>query len=180
MKKVIILTAGLILFLAGCVQEPVCNDPYILVGYDCCLDEDSNGVCDTDEKHNETSEKEPTFENPIVVEKIVERIIYLEGECRKFDFDVNLEACVDDEITFSNLNKGTLHYADVKLYDKNDNLISEERFRTQLVPYKKRTYQYDDVETAVKAVVIPTVEFEDEDFICEEKTFALKCHGDED
>ena len=35
----------------GCKQQPtaVCNKPYILVGTDCCLDQNDNGICDSDE-----------------------------------------------------------------------------------------------------------------------------------
>jgi hypothetical protein len=44
------------LLLAGCVtQGPVCNNPYIPVGKDCCLDKDDNGVCDKDEAGTPTS-----------------------------------------------------------------------------------------------------------------------------
>jgi len=32
------------------VLKPVCNSPYILVGTDCCLDENSNNICDRDEE----------------------------------------------------------------------------------------------------------------------------------
>ncbi len=39
---------SLILF-AGCNSGPVCKKPYILVGNDCCLDQNDNGVCDSDE-----------------------------------------------------------------------------------------------------------------------------------
>ena len=31
-------------------QQAVCNKPYILIGNDCCLDKDDNGICDNDEK----------------------------------------------------------------------------------------------------------------------------------
>lgn len=29
---------------------PVCNEPYILVGTECCLDQDANAICDADEE----------------------------------------------------------------------------------------------------------------------------------
>jgi len=37
--------------LPGCVQtsKVVCNEPYLLVGTNCCLDKDDSGVCDKDE-----------------------------------------------------------------------------------------------------------------------------------
>lgn len=37
--------------------QPVCNKPYILVGNDCCLDKDDNGICDKDESEKEIEEK---------------------------------------------------------------------------------------------------------------------------
>jgi len=179
MRLFYILLLVLILFLVGCNVQPVCNDPYILVGVECCLDENGNNICDIDED----LEEEPKVESPgevRIVERIVEKIIYVEGDCRKVDFDVRLEACLDDEITFHNINKGTLHYLDVKLYDKDDELIDERKFRTQLSPYKRRTYDYGEVDKAVRAVVLPTVEFDDEDIVCPEKTFELECYGDEE
>ncbi|MFQ5406766.1 MAG: hypothetical protein ACE5DI_06440, partial [Candidatus Micrarchaeia archaeon] len=53
-----LLFLGLLAFslvLYGCVQQPaeqaeiVCEQPYIQVGFDCCLDKDGNKVCDKDE-----------------------------------------------------------------------------------------------------------------------------------
>lgn len=43
--------------LAACGStEVACNEPYITVGDSCCLDNDANGICDSDEK-------EPTAQN---------------------------------------------------------------------------------------------------------------------
>jgi len=37
--------------LAACSSTGVvCNEPYIAVGSDCCLDRDANGICDSDEQ----------------------------------------------------------------------------------------------------------------------------------
>jgi hypothetical protein len=50
MKKIIpflILFSAII--ISGCVQQVTCNPPYILVGTECCLDNNNNLVCDTDE-----------------------------------------------------------------------------------------------------------------------------------
>ena len=40
--------------------KPECNKPYILVGYECCLDKDDNAICDKDE--GETLVKKATPE----------------------------------------------------------------------------------------------------------------------
>ena len=47
-----------VFFLSGCqAGEVVCNEPYIHVGNDCCLDKNNNSICDTDElKNQETCE----------------------------------------------------------------------------------------------------------------------------
>ncbi len=59
-KKVIIF--GLILlslFLIGCGEKgPVCNSPYIVMGNGCCLDKDSNSICDKDEGLSAEKDKE--------------------------------------------------------------------------------------------------------------------------
>lgn len=46
--ELIVLVVVLSLFV-GCSSGPVCDKPYILVGGSCCLDNNSNGVCDKDE-----------------------------------------------------------------------------------------------------------------------------------
>ena len=33
----------------SCTNKPTCNEPYILVGTDCCLDKNDNKICDKDE-----------------------------------------------------------------------------------------------------------------------------------
>jgi endonuclease YncB( thermonuclease family) len=62
MKPRGLLLLGIIavVFAAGCTSQtgqitqdtnqPICNPPYIVKGYDCCLDENSNKICDSDEK----------------------------------------------------------------------------------------------------------------------------------
>ncbi|MBD3387953.1 MAG: hypothetical protein GF416_02795 [Candidatus Altiarchaeales archaeon] len=36
-------------------DKPVCNPPYMLKGVDCCLDEDSDGICDSDKTPTTTN-----------------------------------------------------------------------------------------------------------------------------
>jgi len=58
----ILLFAGLILAIAlvlGCTgseQKVVCNKPYILVGTDCCLDNNNNSICDKDETQTQATQ----------------------------------------------------------------------------------------------------------------------------
>ena len=49
MKKVlfVITLLAAVIFIAGCTGgEVVCNDPYIQVGAECCLDKNSNNICE--------------------------------------------------------------------------------------------------------------------------------------
>ena len=39
----------IVIFASSCSKGPVCNGPYIQVGMDCCLDKNSDDVCDKDE-----------------------------------------------------------------------------------------------------------------------------------
>lgn len=61
MKKIICILALLVilvLFLA-CAPKVTCNKPYIRAGTQCCLDNNGNSVCDTDEKDaSKIAEKE--------------------------------------------------------------------------------------------------------------------------
>jgi hypothetical protein len=52
LKKILLLISIILLVLIGCSTQPtvVCNKPYILVGTECCLDQNDNSVCDKDEK----------------------------------------------------------------------------------------------------------------------------------
>ena len=45
----------------------VCNDPYIRVGTECCLDKDSNSICDVDETESKSDVKETVTETKAVV-----------------------------------------------------------------------------------------------------------------
>lgn len=57
------LIIGVLLVLiaiAGCGQKVVCNKPYILVGTECCLDQNNNAICDKDESANPIKESNTT------------------------------------------------------------------------------------------------------------------------
>ena len=57
----------LVLAVSGCVQQPsgpVYNPPYIVKGYDCCLDQDSNNICDSDEEEPGQPQEPPQPEEP--------------------------------------------------------------------------------------------------------------------
>ena len=59
------------LILAGCTIEskaPICNKPYIVNGYSCCLDKDSNAICDSDEQKT-TTKTETTSASKVNYEK---------------------------------------------------------------------------------------------------------------
>jgi hypothetical protein len=56
-----------VLVLSGCMSGgPVCNRPYIQVGYDCCLDENGDSICDSEKPITTT-----TTLKTITVEKAV-------------------------------------------------------------------------------------------------------------
>ena|GEM_PF-2846805 len=63
-----LLPIGLFLMaviLAGCIggaTQPVCNEPYILVGTSCCLDQNDNGICDSEEAAPAAEEPEEAEE----------------------------------------------------------------------------------------------------------------------
>ncbi|MBU2560724.1 MAG: hypothetical protein KKD17_00340 [Nanoarchaeota archaeon] len=62
MKKGIIILAILAVLLAGCASQRapniICSSPYMRHGDGCCLDKNSNSICDVDE------EEEPFFVEP--------------------------------------------------------------------------------------------------------------------
>lgn len=40
------------LFLIACTPKVICNDPYIMVGSSCCLDQNHNNICDQDDSRD--------------------------------------------------------------------------------------------------------------------------------
>jgi len=81
--KIIILILFLtsLFLISGCAQQITCNKPYILVGTECCLDNDNNGICDKDELKEEelveeTVEEEvekPEADEELEEEKLIEQ-----------------------------------------------------------------------------------------------------------
>jgi hypothetical protein len=51
MKKILpaILAASLVIIISGFTQQITCAPPYMVKGDNCCLDQNSNKVCDSDE-----------------------------------------------------------------------------------------------------------------------------------
>ncbi len=70
MKKIILVCLLVLVLLVGCGQKVVCDKPYILVGSECCLDNDDNGICDRDEVKEEP--KIEAQEEPLKQEEIKE------------------------------------------------------------------------------------------------------------
>ena len=48
-KMLFVLAILIAIPLTGCFKQVVCNDPYIFVGSECCLDKNKNQACDKDE-----------------------------------------------------------------------------------------------------------------------------------
>lgn len=66
MKKTLLLIPILVavVVISGCTQtgevvnQPICNDPYIAYDTGCCLDQNSNAICDSDESNDENIQTE--------------------------------------------------------------------------------------------------------------------------
>ena len=59
MGRYVLLFLILAIAIAGCTtQEIVCNSPYITTGKVCCLDANSNGICDKEENSTEIAVEE--------------------------------------------------------------------------------------------------------------------------
>lgn len=63
MKKNIIGLIILSFLMVGCTQQITCNKPYILVGTECCLDQNDNSICDSDEAIETIEESVEVKEN---------------------------------------------------------------------------------------------------------------------
>jgi hypothetical protein len=99
--KTIPLVAVLVIsvFAAGCIiSQPTCNEPYILVGDTCCLDQNGNGICDADETPAAPEEPEaaPEEEPEPVENESVSELPPTTPECtHNTDCDDNNECTTD-------------------------------------------------------------------------------------
>jgi len=97
--RTILLFAGLILAIAlvlGCTgseQKVVCNAPYILVGTDCCLDNNDNSICDKDEQQI------PVATQPTPEENITE-VETKQCNTTEFKYEVEEQNCDRWDINF--------------------------------------------------------------------------------
>ena len=71
--KYLLLAFVLLALVAACAQQPsvICNKPYMLKGTECCLDSDSNAVCDVEQGANAT--QCPTLDCSKCAATVVER-----------------------------------------------------------------------------------------------------------
>ncbi len=111
-KYCLILFVILALFLTGCenISEEtikdlaenvdvgiVCNDPYIRHGAECCLDQNSNNICDTDEnlitEQEAEEKKEEAIAEGIISEEVEEEI---EDEVEE-EIEEEVEEEIEDE-----------------------------------------------------------------------------------
>ena len=54
-KSIIFLILIGIVVTSGCIQQVICNKPYIRFGKECCLDINDNSICDKDETTTSTT-----------------------------------------------------------------------------------------------------------------------------
>ena len=134
MKQYILI---LLIFLVGC-QQIVCETPYIRFEQSCCLDTDSNLVCDEDEKVEEFVEIKVVDEKKVVEKEIVE-----EKEVEEKEETVEEKKSFDVEIEYL---KGTIRLVDqaiihINIVNNEDYLetflvnIDDERWIIRSDPY---------------------------------------------
>jgi len=89
MKRLLIL---IIVLLVAC--QPTCNPPYIVNGDGCCLDENSNSICDDDEP-------EPDVEFTELVKEQIEETEIIEKVKESLPVDVTLKKAEDRVKSYS-------------------------------------------------------------------------------
>lgn len=108
MKKITLFgVLVLVLILAGCGQKIVCNKPYILVGSECCLDKDDNGICDKDEIKEESKviEEPPKQEETKEIQETAPVEVY-----SVYDLQNDLNDIYGGVYTFSKTETESINY----------------------------------------------------------------------
>lgn len=90
MKRLFLILLTILLFLiSGCGETTsICDKPHILVGYECCLDENDNSICDTDEIKE-------------AVDKPIEETIIRKQKTEKCDLFIDDYCCEYPESQYS-------------------------------------------------------------------------------
>jgi len=106
--------------LSGCLDnKPVCNKPYILVGNDCCLDLNDNGICDRDETTTTTSATTTTTSSTTTTilraEQIRDKSIDAMGEVETYAFNV-VTRTETETYESSRITKGKTDLKNKKMY----------------------------------------------------------------
>jgi hypothetical protein len=85
-RIILVLLLISVLVVVGCakIPETTCNVPYILVGNDCCLDSDSNKICDADETQDTVEVEKNVIQDDNNQQKCSER--YLNSICKGNDY----------------------------------------------------------------------------------------------
>jgi len=63
----LLVILSLLIIISGCVEEVICNPPYIQVGNECCLDLNDNNICDSDEEGTVTTTTTSVLETTTTV-----------------------------------------------------------------------------------------------------------------
>ncbi len=100
----LVLMVSALLFLYGCEQPVVCNKPYLLVGTECCLDNDDNKICDADETFVEDTRIVVTEKEPVIVEKEINNYVCSDGSVVEDPAECPIETDSSDEPTQAELN----------------------------------------------------------------------------
>ncbi|MBI2668901.1 hypothetical protein HYX14_03600 [Candidatus Woesearchaeota archaeon] len=56
-RKEWLILITLFFLLVGCSKVVVCNEPYVIMGTGCCLDQNGNNICDKDESNTSEEQK---------------------------------------------------------------------------------------------------------------------------
>jgi len=78
MKKILLLLTISLFLITGCINQTICNPPYINFEQGCCLDNNKNNICDSDENLIPETQEEIPEEETVPVEQPEEETVPVE------------------------------------------------------------------------------------------------------
>ena len=84
MKKILLLLTISLFLITGCINQTICNPPYINFEQGCCLDNNKNNICDSDENLIPETQEEIPEEETVPVEQPEEETVPVEQPQNKF------------------------------------------------------------------------------------------------
>ena len=137
--KYVCLLSILILFLAACESPVMCEGKYLQVGDSCCLDDDQNGICDSEELAEQIKqEQDIPIPEPEEVESATPEEMEMVSEIPYTEIMSHEEFEVEEFITGDNLGANNIANGKSIFTKTTPDIYASYKYSAQIIDKKYR------------------------------------------